>query len=280
MPGHFATQNLNERHRPGSGPHDGEVAGPIWRYGRCWLTHYAAPEAEASGPRLHVAWQIPSRHVGWQVTVHNTDEDDLSVHVGCGLVALWAGIGGVFPARWRYRTDKSGQYREAHQTGLHVFSGAVWWDIWHTSGSWSTRTPRWQTGSWHPLDTLLGRTRYSTVPLGTYRAAIPLPEGSVPATFVFERATWRRPRWPRWPLLRTRAYVDVEPDRPLPVPGKGDSAWDCGDDALYRMSFPAQSVEEAIGHVVQEVLRERLRHGGSFDWQPAVSSGEAPAAAP
>lgn len=142
--------------------------------------------------------------------------------------------------------------------------GAFWWSLWHSRYEWSSKTPKWRHGSFNPIDFLLGRQHYSKETLETVGAQIPLPEGSYPATIKIERAIWKRPRWP-WPQTIIRA--DVEMHKPAPIPGKGENSWDVGDDAVCSSSFPANSVGEAIGHVVGSVMKTRLERGGK-DWTP------------
>lgn len=56
--------------------------------------------------------------------------------------------------------------------------------------------------------------------------------------------------------------TEIEPDKPVPVPGKGESDYDCGDDAIYSISTGGQSVESAVAKMVESALRDRRRYGG------------------
>lgn len=154
------------------------------------------------------------------------------------------------------------------QIGIHVSSRGdrfrISWDPWHPSMSWESGTPRWRSGSWDVVDSLLGRRDMRWETVETVEGAIPMPEGSYPATIEMrDHVSWRR----RLPFIKRRqrcANVDVPGG--IGFPGKGESAWDCGDDAIFAMSCAATSSEEAIGKVVASVLDKRKRYGGSYEF--------------
>jgi hypothetical protein len=62
-----------------------------------------------------------------------------------------------------------------------------------------------------------------------------------------------------------RANLDIE--RGVPTPGKGENSWDCGQDATYGLTCPASTVEEALASLRASVMRDRERYGGK-DWKP------------
>jgi hypothetical protein len=62
--------------------------------------------------------------------------------------------------------------------------------------------------------------------------------------------------------------AEITPDKPIPVPGKGENSWDCDDDASYGMTCAAQTPAEAVAHYSASIQRDRQRHGGNH-WVPA-----------
>lgn len=56
-------------------------------------------------------------------------------------------------------------------------------------------------------------------------------------------------------------------EEPVPVPGKGENDWDCGDDAIHGSTFAATTIPEAIGKMVGSAMRTRERYA-SLDWRP------------
>ncbi|HXI16285.1 MAG TPA: hypothetical protein VNM48_07925, partial [Chloroflexota bacterium] len=83
---------------------------------------------------------------------------------------------------------------------------------------------------------------------------------------IFE-STWGRRRWPHWPLTRRMVRADVQVPEGVPHPGKGENAWDCGEDATYALTCAEQTPEAAVGRLVESVLRDRRRYGGD-QWRP------------
>lgn len=262
----FYSQNLMLRDVPGT--YREEVAGPIWRHGRCWLS-IGRERRKRKGPAtLGFEWQVPSPHVGVSVEVGGAgSERDLSAFVGCGLFALWAHLEDVFPRNLKYRKGKHGKYVDDREISLSCYmedgDARLRWELWRDSSSWSTGTPRWRSGSWAPLDTLLDSTEYSERDQSRHIGAVYMPEGRYPVTIRFFESTWKRPRWP-WPRVIVRA--DAEFETPIPFPGKGESDWDQGEDGYSSMTLPAATPEQAIAGIVESVLRQRRRHGGSVEW--------------
>lgn len=161
-------------------------------------------------------------------------------------------------------------YGDRELFNLYFYGWAFWWNFWRDPmGGWSSRDPKWQHGSFDFLDFVFGKTKHESRELASEQVLIPMPERAYDATVVIEERVWRRPRWPfAWHRL---LGADVKMDRdPIPFPGKGESAHDCGEDATYSSSFPCPTglVEDAIAHVVQSSLHSRRRHGGSVLWAP------------
>lgn len=182
------------------------------------------------------------------------------------LLSIYLG----FSSRWLGKlTDKllRGSY-EGRTIGLRVFDWAIWWDCWGPARSWSSSQPKWMSGCWHPLDTIFGQMKCTETPVGLKRKeCIPMPEGAYPCTIAMTDARWKRPRLP-WASHRIRR-AHIECGQGIPFPGKGENSWDCGDDATYSMTCPAETAEEAIGRLVVSVLERRSRNGGKLTWDKA-----------
>jgi hypothetical protein len=95
---------------------------------------------------------------------------------------------------------------EPRATGLRVFSGAIWWDVWSDpSGGWPRHQSRWRSGNFDPANTLFGRT-VATIDEVLYSdARVVLPEGLYRADVRVTYTVWKRPRWP-WPTEARWAY--------------------------------------------------------------------------
>ncbi|MDE2104306.1 MAG: hypothetical protein KGL39_44120, partial [Patescibacteria group bacterium] len=187
-------------------------------------------------------------------------EGDLRLGVSVPGASFWLSFDRLWP-KWIRRLMPD----EEHEIAISVHDGSLWWSLFHPVHSWESTTPKWRHGSWNPADTLLGRQKFSSRPLSFHRVTIPLPEGNIEGEVRIEQFAWKRPRWP-WPTVRVSS--NIKPDRAAVVPGKGENAWDCGDDAIYELSSPARTPAEAVSAYVRAVLRDRERYGGR-DWKPS-----------
>jgi hypothetical protein len=208
---------------------------------------------------LRAAWNLWSHFCG--VEVERDDEGGWTLMLAFPPVAIWLTFSLGF-----HGSDE-------REVSLRVHDWALWWRFWTDPNSWSRETPRWRDGSWHPLDTFLGRVRYESVDLSTHAVVIPMPEGVYPATASVQRCTWKRPRW----FARVREYVKVDIDRRggIPHEGKGENAWDCGTDGLCGYSTEGSDLAAAVADGVRRMLRYRRKYDGNM-W----AKYEAPRASP
>lgn len=196
-------------------------------------------------------------------------ESDVSAHVVVPGLGVYVGAEGLVPNRvhellgtaWR-----RGAWPTDRTLKLAFHDGAVWWSLWMSEMEWRATDPQWRRGCWRPIDTLLGRVTSERVDEPPLAVEIPLPEGARPATITWSTFTHRRPRWP---FVRRWRSANVEPAQPVGIPGKGENAWDCDDDALYSLSTSARDNEQAIARFVESVLRSRQRYGGSHRFTPS-----------
>lgn len=150
---------------------------------------------------------------------------------------------------------------EARELSIRIFDWAIWWCLWRNDAQCRSTDKR--QGSWYPLDTLLGPLKPKTVRKEHRDVTLSMPESDYPCSVTMELVRWKRKRWVAF--YRQRATVKFE--LPVPVPGKGENGWDCGDDALYESSFIANSVEDAVAKVRADVLKTRMERGG-LGWLP------------
>jgi hypothetical protein len=245
----FHAQNLNDK--PG-----GRV-GLMLRHGRCWL--------HIGRTVLKLSWQFPSSFCHADVSVLEHDEA-FGLSFACWLFAVWFGVenwkfGRVLKALFFDAKDYEG--REI-KIGLH--DGAIWWSLWCPSMSWSSRTPKWRSGAFHPIDFLFGRPEYSKRVIANERGVVPMPEGPYPCTVQLYEATWKRARLP-WVSKRVMR-ADLKPDTPIAHPGKGENSYDCGEDASFNFTLNAKTVLEACMAAAKSVLRDRIKHGSGFAYRP------------
>lgn len=261
---YFHWQNLNEK--AGGRLGSGVLHGRAWWYPTgCEYGHQRV---------VGWSWRLFGHNCGFGFQVQQGDGVGFRWHVALPwLISLWWHVHGGVAARlatWLLRGAGHGD----REITVDVHSWALWWSVWQDPNGWEAATPRWRHGSWHVLDALLGRARYSSRVIQQCSALVPMPERSYHAVVTITEATWRRPRW--FPRRVLRGEVDLKRD-PIPFPGKGENAWDCGEDACYGLyGFAATTTEQCVAAVVESVLGSRRRHGGSVDWRTDRSTGVQP----
>jgi hypothetical protein len=229
-------QNLNmEDKKKGSGLIDG----------RAWLR----------GPRwnFHVEWHFFRTDAA--LTLH-VDGEGTTFHLALPfLISLYVGIDEV---RWLRLKGWDGR-----DLGIRVFDWAIWFDFWDSqNGNGPSRN-----FCFHIDDFFLGRSVYSDRTLEDgIQVAVEMPEGNYPATVRLFESSWKRPRWP-WPKIVKRAEIEMQ--KPIPIPGKGENSWDMDDDATFSMVCAASTVQEAVVTLQRSILRDRERYGGS-EWVPTI----------
>lgn len=275
------SQNLDER----PGDKDFKATGSKFMHGRGWL-HFGSGEKRWGGRpvTLRAEWNLRSTscHVDLKV-----DDGDRDITLGLALppVSLWLGVEGL--PDWVFKTlgvsyDQvrnlpDGCYLMQREISVGIHHWALWWSFWHPVHSWSSKTPRWRHGNFHFLDAVFGPTKFEKKTLDTQAVIIPMPERNYRGTVTIERRTWTRPRWPfrfgkvgeNEVLFHEALGYDLkmEDGEQIPFPGKGESSWDCGEDALFSQSGQG-GIEAAIAGAVKSVMTSRRRYGGSIAWKP------------
>lgn len=242
-------QNLTDDQRVG------HPTGSILRHGRAWLHVWNVV--------IHWCWLFGgcSFRIGFSA---NTHDDDLTLRFCIPGFSFYWGFEGVFPRKWK--THDLGR-----SCGIAIHGGALWVDFWRDENGWSRDMP-WYAKGWNfdPADFFLGRRKYEERTLDGRPADITMPEGSYPVTIRLYEATWKRPRWP-FPLRLLRAEVKSESG--VPIPGKGENSWDCGEDAIFGSTFPCASFTEAVASFTHNILSTRGKHGG-LAWRPAEKTSQ------
>ncbi len=266
----FHTQNLSER--------NGRVAGSILRHGRCWFD------------LIHTHWRFEwllfkAAGIGLTLDLADYDEDAIGGHLALGFCALYWGFAyrplrrlmervtsrDKLPRTYEIRDGEgkvsTGSYwsTNGRTIGIRWFEGYLWIDLWYDPMESRSSDPRW----WHiaicPVDVLFGRAHYEQRELTKERVIVPMPEGGYAATVEIFESTWKRPRWPGF--WRRMVRSTITPDIPIPFPGKGENAWDCGEDSTHSMTGAYETAFEAAMALSKSVMKDRVRHGG-WNYRP------------
>lgn len=141
------------------------------------------------------------------------------------------------------------------------------WEIWARDNHWSRSDPKWMQGHIDLRRLLLGNKLSTNDVIASGTCTIPMPEMNYPAIWETRRYTQPYTR----PLGKARDRIfgpntwtltDVTPSVPIPIPGKGESDYDCGDDAIHGMSCGGTSYLTVVGNIVSSALKTREQHGG------------------
>lgn len=255
-------QNLNECKCGAALP------GPWW-HGRGWV-HIGDRK------QLSVCWQFLSRrndNFTVSLDIGGGDGDDgLDFHVAVPfLFSLWFGCEGFIKDRVTKvngaYVDRRKDYELRYSFGGHF---GPWGSLWVKCGAnpmeWNASDPKWMQWSFDPCDFVLGRNKYHREKIGNpVEWPVRMPEGVYTVTMQREVATWKRPRWYK-PLVKKS--IDVSSLKGIPVPGKGDNSWDCGDSAILATGFNVETFQEAADGMYDAVMQTRKRHGNGVEWRP------------
>lgn len=190
-------------------------------------------------------------------------------------VARSAGQYGGLP-EWTHELDP---FESSRVTGVYLFGNravaSLWRNSW-SSQSGANKVAPWRSTGWgwsaFVDDVVYGPAAHTSEVLSETFTTIEMPEHDYPAKVRLSRDTWTRPRGLA-PLVVERAYVQV--DDGIPLAGKGENSYDCGDDAIYSSRFPARSVAEARLHVAADVMADRMKRSGTVRWNKAAPAAEA-----
>lgn len=269
-----------------------------------WIDEMASPDSRGRHifhRRYRLGWRdlelsceatIPSDFC--QVRVSIDEESVVNLHVSCFLFAVWLGIDAhqrhsvytdephprTWLGRWLEGTKHRRRYGDDREfcagfraSDSSMMGGTFFLTLWGDPHGWSSRDPWWRRGvSFSPVDFLAGKARHSTRDIRTVETTLMMPEGTYPVRVKLYESEWKRPRWP-FPVRLRRAETSILMQSGVPIPGKGENAWDIGDDAVFSQTAPARDEHEALAGLYESVMRDRARHGG-HNWRPEPVSAD------
>lgn len=173
---------------------------------------------------------------------------------------------------WQKKFGKSGDMGftyEGREISLswNIEHHYISWNWWVDPSGWSSKRPKWRDGSFYYLDFLLGRHIYKCEEIESRVVQLDMPEGIYSCHIQLSKDTWTRKRFPF--LKKSRLGAMVIPEYPIPVPGKGENSWDCGEDAVFSSGCIAATYDEAIQEIKESVMRDRNKYGGGERWRPS-----------
>jgi len=243
----FRRQNLVE-------DKNGDPIGLGLKHGRAWLQNGS----------LQLHWEWFFGKLSFRLGIESEEDDDLLFSFCIPLVSIWFSVTHPFIHKCLKRT----KWFYGRQLGVSIHDGSVWIDfLTQRFGEWPPAV-----GKHYMFDFvkfILGKTKYSKRVLKEFDVEIPMPERIYTAKVEESISTRKRPRWPQ---SKKQKYFSFDIAEGIPIPGKGENAWDCGDDAILGISSNKYDIGSAIGEVVGCILQRRLKYGSKMRWDKPPSS--------
>lgn len=223
------------------------------------------------GPRDHQSFKMS---VEWKqrlkqgLNLHlvtGGEGNDIGFNLCLPLVGWFSVRCSFLPYKWSLRVFG---YAD-RETGVTIDSSRVSVDLGYSWTSyrnkgfsknfWFSRVPDW----------LFGKSTLDRRPVEARKLSIPMPERVYQGVFTKERWVRSRKRF-KWLIPdKESTFIDIDlGSDPIPVPGKGSTSYNCGEDAIFGTGHSGESYAEAVGHVVKRVLTTRDRYGSGMDWKP------------
>lgn len=200
-------------------------------------------------------------------------EDSRQFQIGLGFIwfSLWLTFPYLLPKKWAigWKEGNPHRFEDSHgrDFGAYLSDNHLMFKFFSSNMGSSTR-PNFRKWGWSWScfidEMVFGRRNMTEVQTELYpHTPISFSEGVYHLNIKLTHDTWRYSRWPWWPLNRMvpRAKISVEEPGGIPVPGKGENSWDCGDDAIHGLCCSASDWYAAKEAVKQSVIRTRSRYG-------------------
>lgn len=195
------------------------------------------------------------------------DEVDYGLSIALGFASLFIELSG-FRAHDAMRRCVFG-----YDTGIRLHGDwlVLKWNNDDSETSYSTvggkrirRDAHGWRRRWSLLDVVLDNAVYASKAYSFSEMFIAMPEKTHMCTVKLHRDKWKRPRWPFAKRIN-RATIEIP--NGIPIPGKGENSWDCGEDRVYSSTMPAGGMLEAIAKLHKSIADRRVKYGG-HNWKP------------
>jgi len=201
-------------------------------------------------------------------------ENKICFHIGL-FIGLWLS----------FYTNTHRKYDNERRISISWHDASLWWQFWTPIDSWSSKTPKWQHGNFDFRSLIQGKhnCRYET--LDKQKFLCPMIEGNYEIEIEQKMRYDEYKRWPTSKMLyyevkagyygADNKFIEVG----IPLEGKGENSWDCGEDATFGSSFgntkerQVRTIEEAYCYFVSHMLSSRIRYGGN-NWVPKAYHGK------
>lgn len=214
------------------------------------------------GKTINLEWSF-----GWRcaadIVIGGGDNRTIQFHFAPLFFSVWFTLNGFW--NWKGRTERLGY--DGRETGFSIYDWTLRVNIWAKQHEWSRR---WrETGiQWHWSfpDFFLGRWKNSSELVEKKDRHVYMPEGAYRIEIEIRDDCWRRKHLPFIKQIIRRAHVECLD--PIPIPGKGTAAYNCGENSTHGSCFPCKTVGAAAAHMFESVMETRERYGNGERWVP------------
>jgi hypothetical protein len=195
-------------------------------------------------PKLGINFRAPMFWLGFVIIYFGSNEGDYDISFGLEcFFSISFSFGNIIPA-WVLR--KSNKDRcIALQWNFKDWSFD--WDIWSEVFGSYKEIPRWQMGKFFLLDFVFGKKQQCSYEIEEEARNIEVVGGEGVEVIrgeamLFEECISR----PRSPLILAKKYTRIKLKQPIPIQGKGECEWDCGNEERQRFHFRGDVDEAAL----------------------------------
>jgi len=234
----YHSQNIASDDR-GDALKQGKIYKGNWFHWRCWFEVFKKP----------IRFEIISRPKFSIYLMFNWDENEVTFHA----FFFYLTIGNLL----------KGDYRKPkREVGFSLYEEYFWIYLWAKVNETRSTDPWWQKITIPWKDLLFGEIDFKKIFIKSEVQSIYFPEASYPVKLTFYRCSWRRLLIP---FKKETIMVQMDMETPVPIPGKGESDWDCGDDAISSLWCRAANTEEALSILLKDVIRTRRKYGSGMN---------------
>ncbi len=218
------------------------------------------------------------------------DGPDQAVVFGISFgLAFYFRMEGIIPKSWfpSYLAEPYGYLPEEKEIRISFFDWCLNWSFWMRPHEWNSTDSKLRRGSFDFQRFLKGKHTCEWIPIRTNYRMVNMIEDSYPIRVIENR---RVDKWERWFTKESISYDVTVGDfnesgefiqKYIPVEGKGENSWDCGESGTGGCTFPYKKhwnhridpIEEAVLYFETDVKRDRIRYGG-VNWKPRAYRDE------
>lgn len=156
---------------------------------------------------------------------------------------------------------------EEREIDISIHSWGLWWSLWKKRHEWNSSDPKWMSGGLDFGSILFGKHKCEFRVITQEDHVISFYEGNYKVVVTQKE---RIDTWPRWFTKRSIAYEVVAAPKPIPIEGKGENSWDCGESATESSHFPSRDCKDCYDAALyfEKHMKEGRRKYGGHRWVP------------